>query len=169
MMRREKTRLYPIDKENLPLIVLWRNDDEILGNLFSFLPLNNEKEEIWYEDYIRDSERQYFMIQEKGSIKTIGIIGLDNIDYKNGRALLTIIIGDKHYQNQGYGTDALLSIIKFAFEEMNLRKITAEVFADNNAALRLYRKCGFILEGCLSKEIYKHGQYKDVLILSLFK
>lgn len=168
-MRGEKVRLYAVGKENIPYIVMWRNDQEILGNLFSFLPLNNEQEEIWYENYIKDPTRQYFMIQENGTINSIGVIGLDNIDYRNGTASLSIIIGDRKYRGKGYGTDALLTLLRFAFNEMNIRKIRANTFTENKAALRLYRKVGFVIEGCLKEEIFKHGEYKDVIILSIFK
>ncbi len=94
---------------------------------------------------------------------------MTSIDYKNQTSELSIIIGDKTQQNKGIGKIVLNLLIKFAFDNMNIRKIKAEVLEENTHAIRLYRTQGFIKEGILEKEVYKNGEFKNVIIMSRFK
>lgn len=58
-------------------------------------------------------------------------------------------------------------LVKFAFDEMNLRKIKALVFSDNDKAIKMYEKWGFKEEGILKEEIFKGGKFKDVVVMSI--
>ena len=165
----EKVILREIEEENLDLIVKWRNDPEILRWLFSYLPLSKVKERKWYETYLDDETQQIFIIEVNEEKTPIGTIGLTDIDYKNQRAELTIIIGEKEYWGKGLGEEALNLLVKFAFNEMNLRKIKALVFSDNDKAIKLYEKCGFVKEGVLKEEIFKDGKFKDFVVMSIFR
>jgi len=165
----ERVILREIEKEDLDLIVKWRNDFEILGWLFSYLPLSKAKQKKWYEKYLEDHTQQIFIIELKKEKKPVGTIGLTDIDYKNQKGELTIIIGEKKYRQQGLGKEALKLLVNFAFKEMNLRKIKALVFSDNEKAIKLYEKCGFKEEGILREEIFKNGKFKDITIMSKIK
>ena len=77
------------------------------------------------------------------------------------------MIGDPAYHGKGYGTDAIRTLCKFGFEELNLHKLKAVVFAFNEGALRCYEKCGFEREGLLKEEIYREGAYHDVVMMGL--
>jgi RimJ/RimL family protein N-acetyltransferase len=50
---------------------------------------------------------------------------------------------------------------------MNLRKIKALVFSDNDKAIKMYEKWGFKEEGILKEEIFKGGKFKDVVVMSI--
>ena len=169
MIESEGVILREIEEEDLDLIVKWRNDPEILRWLFSYLPLNKIKQKKWYEKYLDDPTQQTFIIEVKEERTPRGTIGLTDIDYKNQRADLGILIGDKSWQNKGMGKEALNLLIKFALDKMNIRKIKALVFKENVLAIKLYKSCGFVEEGVLRKEVYKNGDFKDVVIMALFK
>jgi UDP-4-amino-4,6-dideoxy-N-acetyl-beta-L-altrosamine N-acetyltransferase len=158
--------LREIEEEDLDLIVKWRNDPEILKWLFSYLHLSKVKQRKWYEKYLDDATQQTFIIEVKEEKTLIGTIGLTDIDYKNQKGELTIIIGEKEYWGKGLGEESLKLLVKFAFNEMNLRKIKALVFSDNEVAIKLYEKCGFVKEGVLQEEIFKNGAFKDVILMS---
>lgn len=155
-----------IEEKDLNPIVEWRNNPKILKWLISYLPLNITSQKYWYDDYLKDSTRQLFIIEYAN--KSIGLIGLKNIDYKNQIAELTIYI-DIEYQNKNFGSQSLEQLINFAFNEMNLRKIKAVVFSDNEKALHFYNKFNFVREGTFKKEIYKNGEFKDLMLLALFR
>ena len=163
----EKVILREIEEEDLNLIVKWRNNPEIIRGFFSYLPLSKVKQRKWYEKYLNDDTQQTFIIELKKEKTPIGTVGLTNIDYKNQKAELGILI-DRSYQNKGLGKEALNLLIKFAFDEMNIRKIKALVFKENEPAIKLYKSCEFIEEGILKKEVYKNGEFKDVMIMALF-
>lgn len=165
----EKIILREIEEDDLNSIVKWRNDPAILRWLFSYSPLNKTKQRRWYEKYLDDDSQQTFIIEVKEEKIPIGTVGLMNIDYKNQRAELGVLIGDESWQNKGIGKEALDLLIKFAFDGMNIRKIKAIVFEKNVPAIKLYKSCGFVEEGVLKKEVYKDGEFKSVMIMALFK
>ena len=165
----EKIILREIEEGDLNSIVKWRNDPAILRWLFSYSPLSKVKQRKWYEKYLDDVTQQIFIIEVKEEKIPIGTVGLTNIDYKNQRGELTIIIGEKNYRGRGLGDECLNLLVKFAFDEMNLRKIKTLVFSDNEKAIKLYEKCGFVEEGVLKEEIFKDGMYKDVLIMGIWR
>ena len=165
----ERILLREIEEDDLNSIVKWRNDPAILRWLFSYSPLNKTKQRKWYEKYLDDDTQQTFIIEVKEEKISIGTVGLTSIDYKNQRAELGVLIGDESWQNKGMGTDALDLLIKFAFDEMNIRKIKAIVFEENIPAIKLYKSRGFVEEGVLNKEVYKNGEFKSVMVMALFK
>jgi len=59
-------------------------------------------------------------------------------------------------------------VIDYAFNELNIRKITLSLLSKNLRALSLYKKYGFIREGLLKDEQFKNGNYYDVILMALF-
>lgn len=165
----ERIILREIEGDDLDLVVEWRNDSEILRWLFSYLPLSKTKQRKWYERYVEDETEQIFVIEVKEEKVLVGTVELTNIDYKNQRAELGILIGDKSWRNKKIGGEALNLLIEFAFDEMNIRKIKAMVLEENVPAIKLYKSCGFVEEGLLKKEVYKNGEFKNITVMSLFK
>ena len=160
--------LKEIKSSDLETIAKWRNNPDILLNLFSYLPISIDRQLQWFSDYLKDSTQLIFRI-ENSVLELIGTIGLLDIDYKNQKAELTIIIGNEKYHGKGYGFKYLTELLNFAFDEMNLHKIKASVFSDNIPAIELYKKCGFIYEGTFQKEIFKNGTFKNVETYSKFR
>ena len=83
------------------------------------------------------------------------------------KASLGIMIGDKTCWDRGYGTDAILTILRFAFDEMNLHRVWLQVHDDNARAIACYKKCGFVEEGRLRHDRYRHGTYHDTIEMGI--
>ena len=99
----------------------------------------------WYEHGRSNGTRRRFVVLDpQGQI--IGTLGLRNVDFKYGEGTLGIIIA-AHVVDRGYGTDAVLTLVRFAFERMGLRKVYLDVAVNNTRARRCYDKCGFIVTG----------------------
>jgi len=77
----------------------------------------------------------------------IGEIGLDGIKYTHGDAFVGISLGERDFWGKGYGTDAMRVLLRFAFTELNLRRVSLDVFEYNPRAVRSYEKVGFVVEG----------------------
>lgn len=110
-----------------------------------------------------------FAIETKTDQILIGQCGFIKVNWKNRTGEIAILIGHKDYRGKGFGPDAVQTLCRFGFQEMNLRKIKASVFDFNRQALRCYEKCGFQAEGRLQKEIYREGAYHDVVQMCLFR
>ncbi len=77
------------------------------------------------------------------------------------------MIGDKSYWSRGYGTDAIVTLLRFGFDEVNLHRVALEVNEDNARAIACYRKCGFVEEGRLRDHRFRRGEYRDTLIMGV--
>jgi RimJ/RimL family protein N-acetyltransferase len=78
-----------------------------------------------------------------------------------------IHIGEKAYWNQGFGTKAILLLMKHGFKNLNLHRLWLRVFETNQRAIRSYEKAGFTLEGKYREAKYLEGEYVDVMIMSV--
>lgn len=80
-------------------------------------------------------------ITEKGDDSLIGIIGLVRIDEETSQCSFAYLLACD-YWNRGYGTEALREVIRFAFEELELKRIVADHMAENPASGAVMRKAG---------------------------
>jgi diamine N-acetyltransferase len=167
----EKVRLRPIERDDLPRFVEWFTDPEVRRHLLVYLPFSLAQEERWFEDLQGRLERQEMLVL---AIETtegvhIGNLGLHAIDWKNRNAELGILIGEKAYWNQGYGTDAIRTLLGLAFREMNLHRVFLRVDADNARGIRCYEKVGFQQDGTLRDAVFKEGRYLDQYVMSILR
>lgn len=168
MLRGERVRLRAIEREDIPRFLRWLNDPEVTRYLTIFMPLSREEEEHWFEQQLQDRSRKVLAIETEDG-EHIGNISLEDIHWKDRQATLGIVIGEKERWGQGYGTDAVRTLLRFAFEELNLNRIQLSVFDFNERARRCYRRCGFQEEGVLRQAHYTEGRYHDVIQMAILR
>ncbi len=162
----ERIRLRALERSDIPDLVRWLNDPAVTGNLLLYLPISHSMEERWFESML-DKENDHVLGIETLEGRLIGVIGLHKIDWREREAELGIFIGQKEYGNRGYGTDAVRTMLRFAFRQMNLHRVTLCVFAHNRRAFRCYEKCGFQLEGRKREAHFYQGRYEDENIMGI--
>ncbi|RLC66916.1 MAG: N-acetyltransferase [Chloroflexi bacterium] len=165
----DKVRLRPIERDDLPRFVEWFSDPEVRYYLAVYLPFSMAQEERWFEDLQERIERQETLVLavETRDGVHIGNVGLHSIDWKNRSAELGIVIGEKTYWGQGYGTDAIRTLLGLVFGEMNLHRVFLRVDADNGRGIRCYEKVGFQREGTSRQAVFKQGAYQDQHVMSI--
>ena len=168
MIKGEKVRLRAVEREDIPVFVRWFNDPEVLQYLSLYMPMSQAEEERWFERQLDARDQKVLAIETAEGIH-IGNIGLHEIDWKNRQAELGIAIGEKAYWGLGYGSDAIKTLLRFAFDEMNLHRVYLRVFDFNARAIRCYEKCGFELEGRLRQCLYQNGEYHDHLVMAVLQ
>jgi RimJ/RimL family protein N-acetyltransferase len=72
----------------------------------------------------------------------------------------------EEFWGRGIMTDAVAAFTDFCFENFPLRRIYAEVFANNPASARVLEKTGFIFEGRLKNNVVKDGELLDSLLFA---
>jgi L-phenylalanine/L-methionine N-acetyltransferase len=72
----------------------------------------------------------------------------------------------REWQGKGVGSKLLAAALDIADNWMNLRRVELTVYADNEAAIGLYRKFGFETEGLLRDYGFRDGQWVDVLSMA---
>ncbi|MGB9587389.1 MAG: GNAT family N-acetyltransferase [Armatimonadota bacterium] len=170
MIRGEKTILRAIEPSDVRQLWEWTQDEEIMRlRNFPVVPTSLAEAERDFEESLGQDPSLVRLAITTMDGKLIGEIALRNIDYRNGNADFTIAIGDRDYWGHGYGTDAIRALMQYAFEQLNLYRITLYVHAFNHRAIRAYEHCGFRHEGCLRRAQYLDGQRSDVLIMGLLR
>ncbi|MCF8241947.1 MAG: GNAT family N-acetyltransferase [Melioribacteraceae bacterium] len=91
----------------------------------------------------------------------LGEISLKNIKWYNRKAEIGIIL-KKEFYGKGFGTNALKSIMDYAFNKMNFYRLEAEVLEFNVGSIKLLEKLGFVKEGVLREAKYSDGKYWDI-------
>lgn len=144
----EKVALGPFRRDLLPLMQRWVNDFAALRNLGRVAPQTLEEETAWYERVVTGENQRNFLIYTRvqsadGGLRPIGTTGLGNINYHNGRADFGILIGEADARGQGYGTEATLLTLDYAFTALGLRNVALTVGEWNIAGQRAYARVGF--------------------------
>ena len=80
-----------------------------------------------------------------------------------------IIIGEPEQLGKGYGTEALMLLLGYSFDELNLHRVFLRVVDFNQRAIESYLKCGFSKEGRLRDAIFLDGDYHDVVVMSILE
>lgn len=101
-----------------------------------------------------------WIIEYKRSKEVIGIINLHNVDEVNQVAETSYILCPK-YWGKGIMTEALNQVLQYAFEEIKVNRVQADVFQGNFASEKVLTKCGMQKEGIARKRYYKEGAYID--------
>ena len=99
----------------------------------------------------------------------IGNLSFMNIHPIHRSAEIGIMIGEKQYWDQGYGTEAMRRMCQYGFEDLNLHRIFLRVYEGNERGKKAYRKVGFVCEGTMRQARYHHGRYWDVDFMSIIK
>jgi putative acetyltransferase len=73
------------------------------------------------------------------------------------------------YQGRGVGTALMRAAIDLCDNWLQILRLELEVYTDNEAALALYRKFGFEIEGTHRAEAFRNGQYADVYSMARLK
>lgn len=105
-------------------------------------------------------------IEIKETKQLIGTIGLDAWVPKQRRAEIGYEIHPVYWK-KGYATEAALKIISFGFDSLELIRIGAIIFPENEPSNKLLNKLGFKKEGILRSYIYQNGISNDVYVYSI--
>jgi RimJ/RimL family protein N-acetyltransferase len=156
--------LRAISMKDAAMLVSLINDSEtekMLGG--SSFPVSYEEQEKWIAEQRgrTDILRCVVALKENEDLG-IGTVILTDIDFKNGVAQVHIKMDKQQGRGKGYGTDAVNTIVDYAFNEMRLNCVYADVLEYNKVSQKLFEKCGFHKDGTLRSRIYKGGSYVNV-------
>ncbi len=159
----KKVVLRAVEKEDCELIREMFNDPELEDVVVGWaLPLSKYAQEKWFENHYNDNHNLRFIIEteEDGAV---GVATLTEINWKDKRATHGIKLANKERRSKGIGTDAVMAIMRYAFDELGLNRLDGGWFEDNIPSINLYTKCGWKPEGRRREFIYKHGTYRDLI------
>ena len=134
--------------------------------------LSVDKYKEWFEkDMVNEQKNDelFFLIETLSENRPIGLIGLDGIRWTHGDAWVGIGLGERDYWGKGYGSDAMRILLRYAFSELNLHRLSLSVFEYNQRAIRSYQKVGFVDEGRARQFLNRDGQRYDLLFMGILR
>lgn len=160
--------LRPLDKAaDLPHMTRWINDQDVTQYLLAWRPMTQANEEQFIDSLVNSNTDIVLGIEVRG--KLIGVMGLHHIDWVNRRATTGAIIGDEQHRGRGYGTEAKMLLLDYAFNTLNLAKVNSGVLDFNRRSMAYSLKCGYRKEGVRRSEIFRHGKRWDEILLGVTK
>jgi RimJ/RimL family protein N-acetyltransferase len=101
--------------------------------------------------------------------KLIGGCGLHHSHRRDGSTEFGIGIYDPEYIGKGYGSDAIRTLLRWAFCIQNWRRVHLRTLACNERAIRAYQKIGFVEEGRLRQQAFFDGGYVDEVHMGMLR
>jgi RimJ/RimL family protein N-acetyltransferase len=155
------------------VMVAWRNDPEIADMVVANLRfVGLETEEDWNAKARAEHEAGRTIrlaIRLKENDRLIGMLIFHRIDHLNQHCVSGVLIGDKAMWGKGYAKKAYALALPYAFQELNMNAVRANILAHNTASQGLYRSLGFVHEGTQRAAMFKNGRFNDVETYSLLR
>ena len=151
---------------------------ELLPEVTKFFSIrDNQSKEDVVRKYVADSDdpkaRQFTICLKAGTPgipetggRMIGRIVLADIEDEWKAEIWRIYIADTALRGRGLGKEAMLVMMKYCFEELNLKRLYLDHYTGNPASF-LYQSLGFKYECVLRDNCRKNGRLYDVHLMSM--
>ncbi len=170
MLEGKLVRLRALEPADAERAYNWINDREVTQYLMARYPYSLEFEKEFLAGAAKDNNfsEMRLAIETRDGVH-IGICGLHRGRPEDRCTTLGIMVGEKDYWSNGYGTDAVVTLLRFAFHQMNMHRVTLHVFEFNERAMACYRKAGFLEEGRYRQEYFQDGRYWDIVCMGVLR
>ena len=164
--------LRALEPEDLEFVYAIENDENIWEVSNTITPyskflirqyLENAHQDIYEAKQLR------LVICKKGNSEAIGLIDLFDFDAKNKRAGVGIIIQNDVDRNNGFGKQALSLVINYAFEQLQLHQLYANIGTENKASESLFTTFGFEKIGVKKDWNFTKNAFHDEALYQLIK
>ena len=174
ILQGEMVRLAAVNPEtDSKLFAKWARDTEYL-RMLDTSPVRQWSErqyKKWFKEDLEKGKRDdfLFLIRTLENDEAIGFIELDGVHWSHGDSYVGIGIGEREYWGKGFGTDAMKVVLRYAFEELNLHRVSLNVFEYNQRAIHSYEKVGFVVEGCERQFLRREGKRWDMIYMGILR
>jgi len=168
----QNIHLRALEPEDLEFVYAIENDENIWEVSNTITPyskflirqyLENAHQDIYEAKQLR------LVICKKGSSEAVGLIDLFDFDAKNKRAGIGIIIQNEVDRNNGFGKEALDLVINYAFEQLQLHQLYANIGTENKASESLFTTFGFEKIGVKKDWNFTNNRFHDEAVFQLIK
>jgi RimJ/RimL family protein N-acetyltransferase len=142
------------------------NDHEVRSGIGMPFPQPVESYRDWISTARKAADHLNLAIERLEEPGAVGMCDLMKIEAPTRTAELGVWIARPWWRG-GYGTDAVRTLCRFGFDQVNLHRITLYVNAGNAGAIGAYEKVGFVHEGRLGAAAFVHGTRDDLLVMGL--
>lgn len=160
--------LRAIEEHDLDTLHRWGNDPDLWATLGGWrFPSSMRQTRAWFDGLAGDPLNQRFAIDYPG-VGLVGTANLVDINWKDSNAFHGMMIGDPDMRGKGVGVDVIMAIMRYAFDELHLRRLDGSMIAYNEASLGVYLgKCAWKEEGRQRDWYYRGGRYWDRIMVGV--
>lgn len=152
--------LRPFLDSDLFQFLQWINNPENTQYLFVTWPMHEAGQREWFAQATKSDPSRIRAAICTHEGKLIGNIGMD-INFEKQSATTGTLIGLPEYQNKGYGTDAKMLLLDYAFNWCGLRKVTSNIISFNGRSQAYAKKCGYRHMATIEQEYFRNGAWQD--------
>lgn len=169
MILGERVGLRAVEKEDLPLMRDWRNQESMRRYFRESGELNLADQQAWFESSCHSGSRhRMFVIVDLAQKSAVGVCGLTNLNWLLRSAEISLYIGrDAVYVDDVLAPDAMSVLMRHGFDNLNLHKVWAEVYASDIPKKTLLERLLFNRDGILRDNGFYGGRYVDSIVYSL--
>ena len=168
MLMGEQIHLTTLDAANAETVRRWINDPEINRWLIAGqVPLSEAAEAAFYQETEASASDYLFEIHVTADDRYIGNCGVNDVDLVHGHAEVGIVIGEADAQGQGFGRDAIVTLLRFGFDTLGLHRIHIRHIDGNERAAQLYPSIGFRPIGREREHLFIRGSWRDEFALDM--
>ena len=161
--------LRAMEPEDMELYRDMINDEEISRMVVGWsLPVSKKEQMDWYDRAVSSVDKRLTVCMKEDDA-AVGMVTLTSIDLVNRTAFHGIKLHPNCPKGRGVGTDAVMTLMGYAFEQLNLNRLEGEWFPYNVASKRLYEKCGWQQEGIKRRAVFRDGEYHDLAIAGILR
>jgi len=161
----------PMDVTWAPDYAAWLNDPVVQHQalLETPRPVSTAQATRMLEQSLDAPDAVYFGLVHEDANERLGYAALGFIDAKNRLATAGLVLGREASRRRGFGRHGLGLLTRYAFEELNLRRVQGEILNYNTSSLRMVASLGWHVEGVRRQACYKAGTYHDVTLVALLR
>jgi [ribosomal protein S5]-alanine N-acetyltransferase len=148
----------------------WLHDEETVRFLESGIyPVTRAQLERYVLEASPSATSVHFAICLQEDDRHVGNVKLAPIHPVHRSAVFGILLGEKDVWGKGVATDAVRCAVKYAFDTLNLERVSLGVISTHDAAIRVYEKVGFRREGVERRALWRNGKWHDRLVMGILR
>lgn len=168
-LRGEKLYLRALEPEDLDFVHQIENREDLWEISATQTPYSR----FLIKKYLQNSHRDVYEVKQLRLVisdydqKALGLIDVFDLEPKDRRAALGIVIADPADRSKGYGAESLSLICKYCFTHLALHQVYANVAANNSGSIKLFENQGFHKIGVKKEWNLVNGTYQDEILYQL--
>lgn len=133
----------PITFEDTSMVVQWRNEGAVKGNLFTRDDITSESHKRWLSTNVSTRKCDQFIVQVRSTGQPVGSVFLKDIASDKSEGEFGIFLGEDG-RGRGFAKEATMLLLEHAFGTLGVQKVYLAVYSDNIAGIKAYKNAGFI-------------------------
>lgn len=159
--------LRPVVADDCAMMRNWRNDPSVSRYMYSDHRIDVDEHARWFDRMLSSKTMKYWVIV--ADERDVGIACVYDVNTEHRRAEWAFYLADTSVRGRGIGRYVEYYVVSYVFDVLELNKLCCEVFAWNEAVVRMHEGFGFVREAVFRQHIFKGGEFFDVVRFEMLR